>query len=78
MLSPDSFEASFRLERAIANCSVGVFFVMKSALKSISFNSSSVRPKATEIQRHNRRPITAGKPWESGGGDTDDTDRLTL
>lgn len=57
--------------------SAGVF-VIKSALDSISFNSLSIRLKATEKTRHNGWSAAAGKPGKSDSGDIDDTDRLTL
>lgn len=60
------------------NCSVGDPFVIKSTLNSIFFNSFSVRLKAAVINRHKSRPAAVGKPRKSVGGDTDDSDRLTL
>lgn len=79
----DGFEAKLRLRRAILNSSIYllIYFVMKSALNTIFFNSSTVRlPRLKDIEtnRHNGKASALGKPQKTVGGDIGDTDKLTL
>lgn len=81
IISTLSWQIRSQLQTGKGHCelfSQGCEGVIKSALNSIFFNSSSVGLKATKINRHSSMPAAGGKPRESVGGDTDDTDRLTL
>ena len=80
IISTLSWQIWSQLQTEKGHCELFIwgFFVIKSALNSIFFNSSSVRVKATKINRHNSRPTAVDKPRESVGDDIDDSGKLTL